>query len=75
MNQLFGGLLVGVGILVMACSGLCSLAVIVVSLPAMKTGPSFLLMPLLFGGLPFVTGIGMFRWGQSLLQEAKDREP
>lgn len=74
MSQLFGGLLLGVGILVMTCSGLCSLAVVVMGLGMVFQEPSVLLLPLLVGGIPFAIGFGMFRWGKWLLRQADDRE-
>ena len=74
MSQLFGGLLMGVGILVMTCSGLCSLVVLITLLDAVIHEPSALLLPLLFGGIPFAIGFGMFRWGRGLLNQANDQE-
>jgi hypothetical protein len=75
MSQLFGGLLLGVGILVMTCSGLCSLVVVVMGLSMVFQEPSVLLLPLLVGGIPFTIGFGMFRWGRWLLRQADNREP
>jgi len=74
MNQLFGGLLLGVGILVMTCSGLCSLVVVVMGMGMVVQEPSVLLLPLLVGGIPFAIGFGMFRWGRWLLRKADDSE-
>lgn len=71
MSQLFGGLLLGVGILIMTCSGLCSLVVVVMGFGAVFQEPSILLLPLLVGGIPFAIGFGMFRWGRSLLRQAR----
>ena len=73
MSQLFGGLLLGVGILVMSCSGLCSLVVVVMGAGIVFQEPSVLLLPLLVGGIPFAIGLGMFRWGQSLLRRSDDQ--
>lgn len=73
MSQLFGGLLLGVGILIMTCSGLCSLIVVVMGIGVAFSEPSALLLPLMVGGIPFAIGFGMFRWGRSLLRQA-DRE-
>lgn len=75
MSQLFGGLLLGVGALVMTCSGLCSLLVVVMGAGAVIHEPSALLLPLVVGGIPFAIGFGMFRWGRVLLRQANEREP
>ncbi|MDP5279360.1 hypothetical protein Q9Q95_10545 [Sphingomonas sp. DG1-23] len=75
MSQLFGGLLLGVGILIMTCSGLCSLAVVAMGAGMVFEEPSVLLLPLLVGGIPFAIGFGMFRWGKWLLRQAHNREP
>ena len=72
MNQLFGGILLAVGILVMTCSGLCSAFVIVMGAGAVVREPSVLMLPLVVGGLPFATGFGMYRWGRSLLNRTND---
>lgn len=74
MSRLFGGLLLGVGILVMTCSGLCSLVVVVMGFGMVFQEPSVLMLPLLVGGIPFAIGFGMFRWGQSLLRQANEPE-
>lgn len=68
MKRLFGGLLLGIGILIMTCSGLCSLIVIVSGV----RDPTMLPLPLLFGGVPFLMGFGLFRWGRWLLRHADD---
>lgn len=70
MTRLFGGLLLGVGILVMTCSGLCSLAVIVMGAGEAANDPSLFLMPLMFGGIPFAIGFGLFALGRWLLRSA-----
>ena len=74
MSRLFGGLLLGVGILVMTCSGLCSLAVVVMGFGMVFQEPSVLMLPLLVGGIPFAIGFGMFRWGQWFLRQADEPE-
>ncbi|WP_029934723.1 hypothetical protein [Sphingomonas sp. UNC305MFCol5.2] len=74
MSQLFGGLLLGVGILVMTCSGLCSLVIVVMGAGMVFQEPSVLLLPLVVGGIPFAIGFGMFHWGKWLLRQANDRE-
>jgi hypothetical protein len=74
MIRFFGGLLLGVGILIMTCSGLCSLIVVVSGFDMAVREPSALLIPLTIGGIPFAIGFGAFKWGQRLLRRATDRE-
>lgn len=68
MNQLFGGLLFGVGILIMTCSGLCSLIFLVGSIG----GPTLIMEIVFLGGIPFAIGFGLFRWGRWLLRRDRD---
>lgn len=72
MNRFFGGLLLGTGILVMTCSGLCSLAVVVIGFSAAIQSPPLILFPIVVGGLPFGIGFGLFRWGQHLLRQSEE---
>lgn len=74
MNRFFGGLLLGIGILVMTCSGLCSLVVIMAGFGEVIREPSALMLPLAFGGVPFLIGFGLFNWGRSLLRRADDTQ-
>jgi hypothetical protein len=70
MIKLFGGLLLGVGILLMTGSGICSLAVLGMGLSqggSVATASSLGLV-LLFGGIPFAMGFGLFRLGLWLLK-------
>ena len=56
-----------IGILLMTVSGLCSLAVIVNMIRAVVTDHGSLaglLVPLIFGGLPFALGWGAFTVGR-----------
>ena len=71
MKQLFGGLLLAIGILLMTGSGLCSVVVIVMGAPQVAKDPSVLLMPLVIGGVPFAVGFGLFKWGQWVLRRAR----
>jgi hypothetical protein len=74
MKQLFGGLLLGVGILIMTCSGLCSLVVVFMGLGEAMRDPSIIMLPLLVGGIPFAIGFGLFWGGRALLrQDAGER--
>lgn len=74
MNRLFGGILLGVGILLMTASGLCSAAVIVSGLSEALEEPVLFLYPLIIGGVPLAIGFGMFKWGQALLRQAEPNE-
>jgi len=74
MTQFFGGLLLAIGILVMTCSGLCSLVVVVAGFPAVFQEPSIIFVPLIVGGIPFALGYGSFRLGRSLLRHAGERD-
>jgi hypothetical protein len=73
MKRLFGGLLLASGILVMTCSGLCSLAVIIGGAAQVPKDPSLLVLPLLFGGIPFLFGFGLFYAGRTTLRHARER--
>ncbi len=71
MTRLFGGLLIAIGILVMTSTGLCSLYVIIAGFVAAMREPELFLFPLIFGGVPFVIGLGLYRWGRWLLRRAE----
>jgi hypothetical protein len=73
MKQLFGGLLLGVGILIMTTSGLCSLVVVVTGFGMALQDPSIIILPLLIGGIPFALGFGLFYWGKRLLRRSDDQ--
>ncbi len=65
MKRLFGGLLLGAGLLIMTCSGLCSLVVVVIA-------PISFMFALFIGGIPFAIGFGMFKLGQHMLRESDE---
>ncbi len=70
MQKLLGGIMLAIGILIAGASGLCS-AVFLVS----TIGQSLEMLPLiiLFGGVPFVVGLGLFFGGRALIRSA-DRD-
>jgi hypothetical protein len=70
MKGLFGGLLLGIGILIMTCSGLCSLVVVFMGFGEAMRDPSIIMVPLLVGGIPFAIGVGLFWGGRALLRGA-----
>ena len=81
MQKVFGGLMLGCGILVAGLSGLCTLLVAGTSLID-ASGPqelmSVLPASLIFGGIPVAIGIGLFFGGRALVRSAKaeeEREP
>jgi hypothetical protein len=75
MRGLFGGLLLGVGILIMTCSGLCSLVVVFMGFSEAMRDPSIIMLPLVVGGVPFAIGFGLFWWGRWLLRTDPSRTP
>jgi hypothetical protein len=73
MKQLFGGILLAVGILIAGASGLCSLVVLFSS--GEFGGSGMLGAVLLFGGIPFALGAGLAFGGQTMIRQArKERE-
>jgi hypothetical protein len=70
MKQLFGGILIAVGILIAGVSGLCSLAVLFGN--GEMTGFSMLPLVLVIGGLPIVLGVLIAVGGRSLIRRARE---
>jgi hypothetical protein len=69
IRRLFGGILLATGLLIMTGSGLCSLAVIGVGLwQGGARALGMIQFPLIFGGLPFGIGFGLFYAGRVLLR-------
>ncbi|MCJ2184921.1 hypothetical protein MTR62_19850 [Novosphingobium sp. 1949] len=68
MKALLGGLLMAIGILIAGASGLCSAALFVSDL-----GSTAQMLPLvlLFGGMPFLLGIGLTFGGRALIRAAR----
>lgn len=74
--KLLGGILMAMGILIAGASGLCSL----MFLFSGGTGgwnASGLGLILVVGGIPFLTGLGLFYGGRALLRrgQAEDNRP
>lgn len=72
MRKFFGGLLVGVGLLMAGTTGLCTGAVILSALPALfqQPGQTLAMSPLLLVGIvPCVIGIFIARWGFETLRD------
>jgi hypothetical protein len=74
MKQLFGGLLLGTGLLIMTCSGLCSLVVVFMGFGEAMRDPAIIMVPLVAGGIPFVIGLGLFWWGRWLLRQVREEQ-
>lgn len=69
MKELFGGLLIAVGIILMAASGLCSGLVLAIGFGWAINEPQMLSVPLLYGGVPFLIGFGLYKWGRWLTRD------
>jgi len=69
MSKLFGGILQAVGILIAGASGLCSLFFLVQMMSGAGFGLLVLIVPI--GGIPFLIGFGLFRWGRSIVRQAE----
>ncbi|MBX9662607.1 hypothetical protein [Novosphingobium sp.] len=75
MKRLFGGLLLAAGILIMLTSGLCTVLVIGIGMTQAMRDPGILgaiYLPLMVGGIPFMIGFGLYKWGRSLLRQPED---
>ena len=75
MKQVFGGVLLAVGILIAGASGLCSLYFLFS--PGGELGGAMSILPLvlLIGGIPFAVGVALAFGGRALiLQARKERE-
>jgi len=72
MKQVFGGLLMGLGILIAGLSGLCTIFAAGSFLLDPASGEALTMLPavFIFGGVPFVIGLGFFFGGRALLRSA-----
>ena len=71
MKSLFGGILLGAGILIAGASGLCSLVFLGMGLTEPSGMVDMLPMVLLVGGIPFLIGLGLFFQGRSKIRSAR----
>lgn len=69
MKSLFGGLLLAAGILVGGASGLCTIAMFVLSLG--DGNMDVMPLALIFGGVPFLVGAALFLLGRMLIRSAR----
>ena len=78
MTKFFGGLLMAIGILIATLSGLCSAWFLLMMVASPSSGGEFGGMGMLViigvvGGVPFLTGLGMFFGGRALVRAARQR--
>jgi len=75
VSKFFGGLLMAIGIIIAALTGLCSAYFLVMfAFSAFQTEGLFMIgIVLLVGGLPCLGGVGLFLWGRSLVRGARER--
>ena len=73
MQNVFGGILLGCGILIAGLSGLCTLLVVGSSLVDSGGGEFVSMIPaaLIFGGIPCAIGAGIFYLGRHLMRTAR----
>ncbi len=77
MRKVFGGLMLGCGILVAGLSGLCTLLVAGTSMLGASSSQEMMsVIPaaLIFGGIPVAIGVGLFFGGRALVRSAKEEE-
>ena len=72
MKQLFGGILLAVGILIAGASGLCSLVFLFGSGGGMGGIAGMLPAVLMFGGIPFAIGAAIAFGGYVLIRSARN---
>jgi hypothetical protein len=73
MNNVFGGVLMAIGILIASASGLCSLSVLFGT--GEFAGGGMWLMVLIIGGIPFALGAGMTYGGWRLIRNSRPKQP
>ena len=81
-NKFFGGLLIAVGVLIAALSGLCSLGLVASSIGSVLRGPAVgtnltmgLVMVGIFGGVPFLFGVAMIVGGRAMMKPSVEPRP
>lgn len=70
MKQVFGGILLAVGILIAGASGLCSIMVLVGK--GEMAGLGMFTLVLVFGGIPIVVGVLVAFAGRRLIRQARE---
>jgi hypothetical protein len=77
MEKVFGGLLMGCGILVAGLSGLCTLLAAGSALVGSTSSQEMMsIVPaaLIFGGIPLLIGLGIAYGGRALIRSAREDE-
>jgi len=72
MKRLFGGILLGVGILIAGASGLCTIYGLAMSFTEPSSMLSMVPMVLIFGGIPLGIGVAILFGGRALLRSARE---
>lgn len=74
VRRFFGGALMAVGFLIMALCGLCSACGMVIGLTDETfKGADMIAAVLIFGGVPFLIGLGIFFGGKALRGKSLQR--
>jgi amino acid transporter len=73
MRRLLGGICMAVGILIAGASGLCSMFIVIFT-ASKSDWTTNISMVLVFGGTPFMLGLGLFFAGRSLVRRT-DQTP
>lgn len=72
MQKVFGGLFIAVGILVAGLSGLCTFFMFAESSSPETFSAESIGIVLIFGGIPFATGVTFILLGRYLIKNARD---
>lgn len=72
MKEVFGGILMAVGILIAGASGLCSLVALFSGGGDLGGAMQMLPLILLFGGIPFAVGAGIAFGGYLLFRSGRN---
>jgi hypothetical protein len=77
VKRVLGGILLAIGILIAGVSGLCSGIFVISMIGSIFTyglDPDGLMLMLLFGGLPFMAGVGLILAGHALVRSARQED-
>jgi len=74
LKQLIGGIIMAMGVLIAFLSGMCSFFIMTGDLTGKREDLlSTLPTVLIFGGIPYVIGIGLFFAGRAILSSVDDQ--
>ena len=71
MRELLGGCLQAVGILIAGVTGLCML-ILIAGIHSWRSFTDTIGAGMLYAGIPFLIGIGLFMAGRSMVRSARD---